>query len=113
VSACGHAWQRDDHCGGRDTGDRNDRQSGAHGISSVSGNGCSKSKRRKGDGVDQPEHDEREAEHAHAARTGFVAANDSDSHGVVEAARKRYADQGCAAVAGSKRKGLGPFLLCE
>ena len=113
MPACDHAWQRDDDCGGRQTGDRNDCQSCAHGVSRVSGNGCSKSKRRKGDAVDQAEHDEREAEHAHAGRTGFVAANDRDSHRVVEAARKRNADQGCAAVGGSERKGLGPFLLGE
>ena len=36
----------------------------------VSGNGSCKSKRRQGDAVDQAEHDEREAEHAHAGRTG-------------------------------------------
>jgi hypothetical protein len=59
VSACRHAWQRDDYGGGRQPGDRNDCQPCAYGVSRVSGNGCSKSKRRKGDAVDQPEHDER------------------------------------------------------
>jgi hypothetical protein len=106
-------WQREDHGRGHDTCDCYDRESCAHGISRVPGYGSSKSKRRQGGAVDQAEHDEREAEHAHAGRTGSVATDDSDSHRVVEAAGKRNADQGGAAVGGRERERLGPLLLCE
>ena len=67
--------------------------------------------RRQGDTVDQPEHQEREAEHAYARRAPGIAAHDRDAHRVVEPAGKDDADQGRAAVArgeGERARTLAP-----
>ena len=57
-----------------------------------------KRERRQGGAVDQPEHDEGEAERANTGRTRWIAADDGDPHCVVEAAGKHQSDQCSTAV---------------
>ena len=93
------ARQREDQRCGDGAGDGDDRQPRAHAPADARQNRRGQGERRQGDTVDQPEHQEREAEHAYARRAAGIATHDRDAHRVVEPAGKDDADQGRAAIA--------------
>lgn len=111
--ACCQARHRHDQRGGSEPGDSHDPEPCAYTDPGTRKGNADGGKWRQCGAVDQPQHDEREAERTHAGRTAWIAADYGDPHRVVEATRKDDSDQCCAAVGSGERKRLGPLVRRE
>ena len=85
-------------CGRCDSGHCDERKTRSHAGRVTWQHSRGRGEGRQGRGVDQPEHDEREAERPHPGGTAWGAADERDPNNVIEPARESDAGNGGAPI---------------
>ena len=99
-------WQGQDDCGSCETDAADEYETKAYSDRVARKDGSGEGEWSQGSAVDQPEHDERQAEGPHAGGTGSEAADDRDSDDIVEPAGKRKGCDGGSPVRSCERERL-------